>query len=97
MEKFSPKVTIELDEYNRLKDIEFQVGVIKNKLEIKLEHEMFADPLAHYDRSRSFTKARISEKDLAYFFNNLFDIDVLHVNMGDGIEFAVKNREGEIR
>lgn len=86
----TPKVTIDLDEYNRLKDIEYQVfGVIKGKIEVKntfvrLSNVPF-DPLADYGDGKGVVIGRIKKEDFDFFFKNLFNID----------ELIIKGKEGE--
>ena len=60
-----PKVTIDLDDYNRLKDIEYQVfGILKGKIETE----------KHEDKC---IIGKIKKEDFDYYFKNLFNIDRL--------------------
>lgn len=82
----TPKVTIDLDEYNRLKDIEFQAfGILKGKIETKNIYARgpFTDPLAEYGDGKGVVIGRIKKEDFDYFFKNLFNIDELIINKGD--------------
>jgi hypothetical protein len=71
-----PIVSIELKEYNRLKDLENQFKFLTDYVEIHIEQERNTlDPLA----VKSLKCGVISKKKLDYFYKNLLDIDKLIV------------------
>jgi hypothetical protein len=85
----TPKVTIDLDEYNRLKDIEFQAfGILKGKIEVKntfvRSPNFLLDPLAKYGSGKGVIIGRIKKEDFDFYFKNLFNIDELIINKGEG-------------
>lgn len=71
-----PIVSIELKEYNRLKDLEYQFKFLTEYVEIHERHEQDTlDPLA----VKSLKCGVINKKKLDYFYKNLLDVDKLVV------------------
>lgn len=69
-----PIVSIELDEYNRLKDVEYQMKFLIDNVEI--HRESVEDP----KEKDVFTTKKygvINAKKLDFFYKNLLDIDRL--------------------
>jgi hypothetical protein len=63
-----PIVSIELDEYNRLKDIEYQMKFLIDNVEL------------HKEELHGFTTKKygvINSEKLDFFYKNLLDIDEL--------------------
>jgi hypothetical protein len=76
----TPKVTIDLDEYNRLKDIEYLVfGALKGKIETK--NTFVKDP--KYGGGKGVVIGRIKKEDFDFYFKNLFNIDELIIEEGE--------------
>ena len=78
-----PMVTISLKEYERLKDLEYQMRFLIDKVEInQASTEKFGIPDHHplaYNYINSYKTGTIDKNDLKYFYKNLLDIDELIV------------------
>lgn len=80
MGEFTPKVTIELSEYERLKDIEYQaLDLLKSMVRVETKTlDFFVDP-----EQRLIKYGTISKKDLEKYFDNLFGLDKLIIIEGE--------------
>lgn len=73
-------ITIPFNEYERLKDIEFQMNFLVGKVNIK--EELHFDPLIPLITGNSAVKIKkgeILKKDLDFFYKNLLDIENLYI------------------
>lgn len=70
-------ITIPFHEYERLKDIEFQMSFLVGKVNIK--EELHFDPLITGDSAVKIKKGEILKKDLDFFYKNLLDIENLYI------------------
>lgn len=79
-----PLVTIELKEYQKLKDLEHQFGFLFDK--IKMHKELLqnstADPLGP-DFLKMKVWATIKKKDYDFFINNLLGVEELLIDNGE--------------
>jgi hypothetical protein len=83
MEYFTPKVTIELSEYERLKDIEYQaLDILKGRFKIEdIRTDSFIDP-----EQKIVKFGIIYFADLEDYFNNLLGITRLVIKKDKGEE-----------
>ena len=95
MEKFSPKVTIELDEYNRLKDEYNRLKDVADLVEHCLKRQGFQlieqqvyDPLSHIPRVNSVLQ--IDDTELLYFFNNLYGVNKIEIYRDDELKMIIE-------
>lgn len=76
METFSPKVTIELSEYNHLKDLEYQFKFLTDN--VKIEEQMSVNPLTPMSPIK-YKFGIIERCKLDFFYKNLLDIEKLKI------------------
>lgn len=76
-----PVITITLKEYERLKDLEYQMRFLIDKVEIKENKGLKYDNLDPLQKPYPFLDriGLIDKKNLDYFYKNLLDIDDLVV------------------
>ena len=76
-----PMVTISLKEYERLKDLEYQMRFLIDKVEIKENKGLKYNNLDPLQKPHPFLDriGTIDKKNLDYFYKNLLDIDDLVV------------------
>ena len=79
-----PLVTISIQEYNKLKDLEYQFGFLLDK--IKMHKELLQNPTAD-PLGPDFVKmkvwATIKKKDYDLFINNLLGVEELLIDNGE--------------
>lgn len=97
MEKFSPKVTLEIevdeynrlkDEYNRLKDISYLVGHCLERPGFQIIEQQVYDPLSLIPRDN--IELQIDDTALLYFFNDLFGVDKIKIYRDDELKMIIE-------